>query len=166
MLDIRQLFLRHAREIDRYLRRRGHSADAAADLTQDTFVRVLTIDDGDHFANPRAYLHMIAHNLSVDLRRRERTVPFLTGCDEQMGTVADPSPTPEAVVYDRQRLAIVEAAIAELPDRTRRAFELHRLAEMTIAEVGCEIGLSTTRTWVLIRDAYRHLRRRLNEAQS
>jgi RNA polymerase sigma factor (sigma-70 family) len=163
MLDIRQLFMRHAREIQRYLRRRGHSHDAAADLTQDTFVRALTLAPGEDYANPRAYLHMIARNLSVDLRRRERTVPFVTGCDVHMMAVADSAPTPEVVVYDRQRLAIVEAAIAELPDRTRRAFELHRLAEMTIAEVGQEIGLSTTRTWVLVRDAYRHLRRRLNE---
>ncbi|AVO47225.1 RNA polymerase sigma factor [Phreatobacter cathodiphilus] len=165
MLDVRQLFMRHAREIHRYLRRRGHSHDAAADLTQDTFVRVMAIDAGEDYANPRAYLHMIARNLSVDLLRRERTVPFITGCDEHMQAVADPAPTPETVVYDRQRLAIVEAAIAELPEKTRRAFELHRLAEMTIAEVGREVGLSTTRTWVLIRDAYRHLRRRLNESQ-
>ncbi|HWK38129.1 MAG TPA: sigma factor-like helix-turn-helix DNA-binding protein, partial [Hyphomicrobium sp.] len=47
--------------------------------------------------------------------------------------------------------------LAELPEKTRRAFELHRLGEHTLAEVGEKIGLSTARTWALVHEAYRHL---------
>jgi RNA polymerase sigma-70 factor (ECF subfamily) len=85
--------------------------------------------------------------------------------DEEFQRIADNTPSPETVVYDRQRLAIVEEALLELPERTRTAFEMHRLGEKTIGEVAVELGLSTSRTWMLIRRAYQHLRVRLNDAQ-
>ncbi len=77
--------------------------------------------------------------------------------EEIAAQVADPFPDPEAVVYSRQCLAQTAAALATLPDRTRKAFELHRLSGLTIVQVAEQLDLSTTRTWVLIRDAYRHL---------
>lgn len=164
MWDLRRLFQRHAREIDRFLRRRGHSAETAADLTQDTFVRLMTAAPRAAEGNPRAYLHQVARNLSLDLYRRERLAPRAELSEEAFRNLPDAAPTAESVVYDRQRLAIVERALMELPERTRRAFVLHQLGERTLGAVGQEIGLSTSRTWTLIRQAYRHLRARLNEA--
>lgn len=161
--DFQNLFRRHAREIDRFLRRRGHNSEVAADLTQDTFVRLLTATPSNSADNPRAYLHRVAHNLSVDVRRRERRALNVYLPDDEIQQVADPAPSPEAIVYDRQRLLIVEKAMLELPEKTRRAFEMHRLGEKTMAEVAETLGLSTSRTWTLIRRAYRHLRERLND---
>lgn len=160
--DFQTLFLRHAREINRLLRGRGHASDIAADLTQDTFVRVMTATPATA-DNPRAYLKQVARNLSVDFHRRERIVEHVFLPDDEMRRIADESPSPESVVYDRQRLAIVEKALLELPEKTRRAFELHRLGERTIADVAAELGLSVSRTWTLIRRAYRHLRNRLHD---
>ncbi len=54
------------------------------------------------------------------------------------------------------------AALAELPEKTRRAFELHRIEEMTVAEVAAELGLSRSRVWALVREAYEHIDLRLN----
>jgi len=71
--------------------------------------------------------------------------------------IADPAPNAERIVYDRQLLQLTAAAMSELPERTRLAFELHRLGDHTLADVAQKIGLSTTRTWALVRDAYRHL---------
>ena len=83
--------------------------------------------------------------------------PIYIGSAKIVAQVADPFPDPETVVYSRQCLARTAAALTTLPDRTRKAFELHRLSGRTIAQVAEELGLSTTRTWALIRDAYRHL---------
>jgi RNA polymerase sigma-70 factor (ECF subfamily) len=163
--DLSGLFSLHAAEITRFLRRRGHSPETAADLTQDTFARLLTASPQNSVDNPRAYLHQIARNLSVDLSRRERRASLSDLTETEFLAIADPSPLPETIVYDRQRLAIVERALGELPARTRRAFELHRLGEQTISEIAEDLDLSSTRTWVLIRDAYRHLRHRLNAAE-
>lgn len=40
MWDLKRLFQKHAQEIDRFLRKRGHQPDVASDLTQDVFLRV------------------------------------------------------------------------------------------------------------------------------
>lgn len=162
--DLHQLFVRHARDINRFLRRRGHTAETAADLTQDTFVRMLTAQPGDaHFKhNPAAYLFRVSRNLSIDHARRERLLRRADLAEEDFAAIADPQPTAETLVYDRQRLALTQMALAELPERTRRAFELHRLGEMTIAQVAERLGLSTSRSWALIRDAYEHIDARLS----
>jgi len=165
MWDLQNLFRRHAQEINRFLRRRGHNAEAASDLTQDTFVRVLKARPSGGDDNPRAYLHRVAANLSIDSIRRERLFHRVDMTDDEFEIIADTSPLPDAVVYDRQRLAIVEKAMLELPERTRLAFEMHRLHEQTMSEVAAELGLSTTRTWTLIRRAYRHLRERLKSSE-
>lgn len=157
--DLHKLFKAHAKEIARALRRRGLSEDAAADITQDAFLRVLAAapKDGAVVHNPRAYLHQVSRNLSINLERRERSSPFVATSEEALAQVPDLTPSPETVVHDRQRLKLMEAALAELPERTRRAFELHRLDELTIAEIAQQLGLSVTRTWSLIREAYRHI---------
>lgn len=161
--DLHSLFERHAREINRFLRRRGHSAETADDLTQDTFVRVLAAPPGetDVNHNPRAYLYQVSRNLSINHQRRESLIQTIDLPAEEVVQIADPSPSAEMVVYSRQCLAQVERALAELPERTRRAFEMHRLGERTIVEIAQELGLSTGRTWGLIREAYRHLMARM-----
>lgn len=166
MWNLHRLFQNHARELNRFFRRRGHNAETAADLTQDTFVRIMSSAPSGKEGNPRAYLHQVARNLSIDLYRRERVVQYVDMPDADWRRVADTTPTPETIVYDRQRLAIIESALLELPDQTRRAFELHRLDEKTIAEVAGELGLSVSRTWTLIKRGYVHLRSRLNEDTS
>lgn len=161
--DIQDLFGRHAREIRNFLRNRGLAEDAAADLTQDSFVRLMTANSTAREHNPRAYLFRISRNLLIDHRRRDSSAPFSQVSEAKAQAVADPTPSAETAIYDKQRLALSNAALAELPDRTRMAFELYRLEEMTIAEVAEKIGLSTTRTWTLIREAYRHVRMRLKD---
>ena len=56
-------------------------------------------------------------------------------------SIAD-DPSAEQVVYARQRLSLTAQAIAELPPRTRRAFELHKLQGMTQEETAQVLGVS------------------------
>lgn len=163
--DLHGLFLKHSREINRFLRRRGHPPETAADLTQDTFLRVLSTAPGETAgnANQRAYLFQVSRNLSINHQRRAGLMRTVGLEDDESAALADPAPSAETVVYSRQCLAQVDAALAELPERTRRAFVMSRLGDRTIAEIGRELGLSTTRTWGLIREAYRHLLTRVDD---
>ncbi|WP_043879012.1 sigma-70 family RNA polymerase sigma factor [Azorhizobium caulinodans] len=162
--DLAALFKQHAKDIAQALRRRGLTADMAADLTQDTFVRVLVSPPAESAPvnNPAAYLFRVARNLSIDHLRRERLLNRVDLCPDGFAAILDPSPSQEVVVYDRQKLALTAAALAELPEKTRRAFELHRMEEMTVAEVAAELGLSRSRVWALVRDAYEHIDLRLS----
>ena len=167
--DVSALFRHHSGMLMQGLRRRGFSAEAAADIVQDTFVRMLSIRAGSSDAtvipdNPQGYLQRIARNLSIDLARRDRSSPFAGVSLDEMHGVSDSRPSQERVLIDRQKLTAIAAALDTLPPQTRRAFELYRSGERTIAEVGREIGLSTSRTGALIKQAYTHLRHHLRDA--
>lgn len=133
--------------------------ETAADIAQDTFLRVITTPPGETAENhnPKAYLYQVSRNLGINYQRREALIETVALDDVEVANIADPAPSPERIVASRQCLVQTHQALAELPDRTRRAFEMHRLGERTIAEVGEELGISTTRAWSLIREAYRHL---------
>jgi RNA polymerase sigma-70 factor (ECF subfamily) len=166
--DLHILFVRHSKEIANALRRRGASAENAADLTQEAFLKLLVAGPPAQSSrdNPRAFLFRASRNLHIDQIRRERLAPRVALTEAELQSIPDDLPSPETLVFDRQRLAISAAALRELPDRTRHAFEMHHLGAKSIEAVAKELGLSTTRTWVLIRDAYRHVRDRLREADA
>ena len=162
--DFATLFRRHSREIARSLRRRGLNADVAADLTQDTFLKVLASPPAAAAGtdNPRAYLFEVSRTLSINHRRREALLPVVDMDEDAVARIADPFPSAETAVYSRQCLQQMAEALAELPEKTRRAFELHRLEGRTIADVADELQLSNSRTWELIHRAYRHLLSRVD----
>lgn len=166
--DLQTIFRLHARRVRSRLHRYGIGAELAEDLTQDTFLRLLrhAPPEGTVSAEVGPYLHRISRNLLIDHWRREGRSPFVPLSAQEAERIADPAPTPETICHDRQRLQIVTAALSELPERTRRAFELHRLHGQPIAAVAAQIGVSPTRAWTLIHAAYRHLRDRLRESGS
>jgi RNA polymerase sigma-70 factor (ECF subfamily) len=157
--DFHDLFYRHAKDIARSLCRRGVSPEDAADLTQDAFLRVLAAPPAQGVANnnPKAYLYRVSHNLTTNYQRRSRLLVTVDIDDEGTPQIVDPLADPERQTYARQMLSKTAAALDELPERTRKAFEMHRLGGQTVAEIGDELEISTTRAWALVRDAYRHL---------
>ncbi|WP_425645082.1 RNA polymerase sigma factor [Agrobacterium leguminum] len=162
--DLQELFRLYAKGIVRSLRSRGIDPETASDLAQDAFLKVLASPPPASAAshNPKSYLYTVARNLSIDHYRRERSLRRVDLPQNAFDAIIDPSPSAETIVYDRQRLQLVEQALAELPRRVREAFQLHRMGGLTISEVAQKLGMSTTRTWVLIRDAYEHIEDRLN----
>ncbi|MCF7645412.1 sigma-70 family RNA polymerase sigma factor [Bacillus subtilis] len=165
MWDLHHLFKKHARDIRQALRRRGLPEETAADLTQDTFLRVLVSPPkaSKSTYNPVGYLFRIARNLGTDYQRREGLLRRVDLSTEDFAAIADPSPSPEKQVYDRQKLLLTQQALDELPQRTRTAFEMHRMDEMTIAAIAAELDISTGRTWSLIREAYEYIDSRLRD---
>ncbi|MFT4013218.1 MAG: sigma-70 family RNA polymerase sigma factor [Paracoccus sp. (in: a-proteobacteria)] len=165
--DIQTLFRSHSRRVTRSLVRRGMAMDVAEDLTQDVFLRLLDRDrtppEQQAGRDPAPLLLRIARNLMIDQWRREKVLPLTALPPAEVEAVADPAPLAEQRVYDRQRLELTAKALTEMPQRTRRAFELHRIEGHTIAEVAAELGVSTSRGWALIHDAYRRIRQTLND---
>ena len=53
-----------------WLRKRLGCIDNAADLAQDTFIRVLTQRKAPELREPRAYLSTVARSLMIDMFRR------------------------------------------------------------------------------------------------
>lgn len=130
---------------------------------QDTFLRVLATPLASNAVrhNPKAYLYQTSRTIGLNHHNRQRRMEVSDpACFDY---IADAAPSVDRVVTARQTLQQVDAALASMPDRMRLAFEMHRMEAMTIAEVAARLGLSTTRTWGLVHEAYRHLLARTDE---
>jgi RNA polymerase sigma-70 factor, ECF subfamily len=162
-LDIAKLYGAERGRLWRLVQRIVRNQATAEDLVQDSFVNLMgaTCRNGP-VQDERAYLSRIARNLALDQKRRERET--LTLEDAGIFAMADPTPSAEQALADRQALALTLDAMASLPERTRRALEMHRLGEKTLAEIGRTLGVSTAQAGRLVLNGYGVVRDRLREA--
>jgi len=102
---------------------------------------VLSKDQGlDSIREPRAYLHIIARGLLINhWRRRQIEQAYLEAIALQPEALA-PSPESQALVVET--LMQVDAMLARLPEKVRRAFLLSQLHGMTYAAIAIELGVS------------------------
>jgi len=124
-----------------WLRRRLDCSDEAADLAQDTFLRVLRrSDDIAGLRQPRAYLTTIARGLLNDYwRRRSLEQAWL----ETIATLpAEMAASPEWLLAMRQTLQRLDSMLADLAPRARRVFVMSQLEGLTYAQIAARTGLS------------------------
>lgn len=140
-IDIAALFRLHQKELQGFLRKRGASPEVAADLTQEAFLRLLSMPAEASVANSAAYLFRTAANLSVDWRRRQRFLPLAADPEAALATIVDETPSVERLVISRQELAILQSVLDEIPAAVRFVF-FARLDGMTFAEIGKRLGIS------------------------
>lgn len=162
-MDINGLFLAYRRELQAYLTRILKDAEAAADLTQDTFLRFAELGHANAaiiVLHERPYLYRIAHNLAVDhLRRRsrERTEPV----SEAVAEIPDLRPTAEHVLREQDELYKLREALRELPERTQEVFALARIEGLTYREVAKRLRISDSSVQKHLARALKHVMQRL-----
>ncbi len=135
--------------------RLGNAADAA-DLAQDTFVRLLSSTPGEplNLTAPRAYLATIANRLTINLyRRRSLEQAYLAALAEVPEGLA-PSLEHQALVLEA--LDEVDRVLAVLPAKARQAFLMAQLEGYTQEEIASRLGIS-------VRSVQRHLARAFEE---
>ena len=77
--------------------------------------------------------------------------------------MASDQPSVETVLVHRDELRTLAAALVELPERTRLAFNMHRLEGRPLREVAERLDISITRAQQLVKAAMVHGARRLRE---
>lgn len=134
------LYREHGGWLRSWLRRKLGCPESAADLAQDTFCRILRRPDLDTLREPRAFLSTVAHGLVVDhWRRLEIERAYGEALALQPEALA-PSPEERALVLEA--LLEVEALLAALPEKVRRAFLLAQLDGLGYREIGERLGVS------------------------
>jgi RNA polymerase sigma-70 factor (ECF subfamily) len=139
--DLAHLYSEHHGWLYGWLRRRLGSAEDAADLAHDTFVRLLVgVGQASPLREPRAFLTTVAHGLVVNhWRRLEIERAYLDALAHQPQALA-PSPEERALVLEA--LVEIDAMLQRLSERARRAFLLAQLDGLTYAEIGHALGVS------------------------
>lgn len=139
---VHTLYADHHRWLCGWLRKRLGCVDHAADMAQDTFMRVLTQRKAPELREPRAYLSTIARSLMIDLFRR-RTVE-----QAYLETLAS---RPEALdISPETRLRIIETLLEidrilqGLGARTRQIFLMAQLDGLSYVEIGRQLNVSVT----------------------
>ena len=124
----------------RWLFRMTHDRHKAEDLTQETFLKALAaIGSFRAGSNFRAWLFRIAHNNFVNLKRGEKRATQSLP-DEPMQ--ADGAPGPPTTASDRETLALVAKAVAELPPDFRSALLLRAEEGLSFREVALILNIT------------------------
>lgn len=137
--DIESLYSGHHGWLQGWLRRKVGCSEQAADLAQDTFLRLFgrrTLD----LDQPRALLTHIAKGLVVDHWRRQDVerayLDALANMPEQL------APSPETRYLILESLYLIEAMLRGMPDKTREIFLRAQLDGLTYAEIAEESGMA------------------------
>lgn len=123
----------------RYFRRRV-GQDAALDLAQEVFTRLLRSGTLARIDNPGAYLSRIASNLLIDnARRAKREQTIIYPLDEARDAPAQPEQGLRLEAVDLRR--IYWRALHAMSPRTRRIFLMQRLRGLTYREIAEQLGI-------------------------
>lgn len=115
--------------------------EAAPDLMQDAFTRVLRSGAFERIDNPSAYLTRTARNLLIErARQRMRKQNVMFPLDEGRDAPIAAEQTWQIEVTDLQR--VYRQALRAMPRRTRRIFLMHRLRNLTYREIAEHFGIS------------------------
>ncbi|MEN0106319.1 MAG: sigma-70 family RNA polymerase sigma factor [Pseudomonas sp.] len=138
--DMHRLYSEHHHWLRQLLQRRLHCPSDAADLTHDTFLRVLAGRDLSLIREPRSYLATVARGLLINhYRRRELERAYLQALAQMPAELA---PGPELRYSLLQTLIEIDAILDGLPAKVRTAFLLSQLEGLTYAQIAERLNVS------------------------
>lgn len=123
-----------------WLCKRLGCSQRAADLLQDTFVRLLKRDEWLEAQEPRAYLMTVAKRVLIDHWRRERIEQAYL--DALMQLPEAEAPSSETQHQFLELLLEIDRRLEGLPDLTRQTFLHAQLDGMTYAEIAQALKIS------------------------
>lgn len=118
--------------------------DEAEDLTQDIFVKVFkSLASFDRRANFQTWLVSVSRNLCIDHYRsvRQERAAVDRTIDADTLTPAAPDSGPIVALEQRDRVALLQRALAELPASLRTAVVMRDLQEMAYQEIAEALGV-------------------------
>ncbi len=142
-------------------------AEDAADITQETFLRLWRYQEPLTSKQAKAWLIRVCHNLCIDQTRRRKTVRTYFGVPDHdavdnlksaVGTDVDP----EARLQKKQQQEILLNSMAILPAETRSIMMLHYFQELKIQEIAELLGLKASTIKVRLHRARHSLKQHLS----
>lgn len=134
------LYNDHHHWLTGWLRRKLGCPEKAADLAQDTFIRVLSAREAPTLIEPRAFLTTVAKRVLFNFYRRQDLERAYLEALAQMPEHVAPSEEDRAIIL--QTLLELDQLLDGLPKQVKRAFLLAQLDGLTYAQIGAQLGIS------------------------
>ena len=155
----------HYARLMRFVRARFRVGVEADDVVQDAYLRLSQSAGRVAIRDTSGFLHKAARSVVFDRERARQVRRRLEAEDTDVKNLPLPSPSVEREIIARQRLEIVEKALAELPAKQRAAVVMHRFDRTSHAEIAESLNISISMVEKHIRRALAHCRARLEEAE-
>ncbi|MCW2268792.1 RNA polymerase subunit sigma [Pseudomonas sp. MYb187] len=152
--SVHSLYSHHHSWLNTWLRSKLGNAADAADLAQDTFVRLLQRSEQFELTAPRAFLRTIARGLVIDHWRREELQRAYLEALAHLPEADVPSiETRELLLELLERIALM---LDGLKPKVRRAFLLAQCEGLTHKEIAEQMGVSLRSVERYVADALYH----------
>ena len=122
--------------------RRGRTEHEAEDLVQEAWIRLDRYQRERVVEQPEAFLMRAALNLSVDAYRARSSQGEQVLLEDVV--LIDTTPSAEARLLARERIAQLSVCLGRLNDRTRVIFLAHRVDGMSYPEIARRHRLSVS----------------------
>lgn len=141
---VEELFTEHRTALLQYLTRLLHSAEDAEEIVQETYIRLLKLDDLGHLdSEVRRFLFRIATNLARDRFRQRKARSHDAHVPYDLLELEGSSEAPEEIVDWDAGMAVLRQALLDLPPRHRQVFLLHVTENMSYRTIAKHLGVST-----------------------
>ncbi len=142
--ELELAFRAHAAELRSFLHRQLRNPDTAADLTQETYLRLLRQPPRKPVLNLRGFIFKIARNLAIDHARSRQIRERLDEGTAYLYEVTGESPALFDVVVAQQELTAMAHALSRLPTQCQEIFTLCRLRNLPHKEVALQLQVSVS----------------------
>ncbi len=155
----RLLFERHYEALVRMSALITGSIDAASDIAQEAFTRLLNDRNEHHGGSFKAYLSTIAFHLALKERARSRRAGEVGERESP-----DDSPTPLQFLVKREAQRHLVEVLHRLPDRYRETIVLRFYGEQSYEEMaetlGVPIGTVKSRIFYAVKECRKRMKKR------
>ena len=156
-----EMVRRYSGPLRSFFLKRAFDRQEAEDLVQEVFCRLAARSDASAVEHPEAYMFQAAANLLRDRARRDLSRAAAIRELEALSKDSFEELCPERVLLGKRRVAELNRALAELPERTRTIFVLHRFEEFKYAEIAVRLNISSSSVEKHMMDAIRHIKLRI-----
>jgi len=149
---IHSLYKNHHSWLYTWIRRRLDNQFDAADLTQDTFLRIYTKKNIESIDEPRAYLVTVAKGLvSHFYRRKSLEQSYLEYLEKQPELVSASS---EHQLIILQTLEEIDSLLSTLPSDVKKAFLMSQIEGKKYQQIADEMAISLATVKRYMKQAY------------
>jgi RNA polymerase sigma factor (sigma-70 family) len=156
---VRAAVERHERSLVAYVTHLTGHPDAARDVVQETFARLLAAERSGVESRLAQWLFTVARNLAVDEKRKERRMSLLD--DTPAHAYASRSPAPADQAEQTDSLSAVLHSLATLPPVQQEVVRLKFQNGLSYKEIGEVLDLSATNVGFILHTALKAVRTRL-----